>query len=394
MSVSTLRVARAGFAALPLLTALGFIVQVDARMLTPLLPTMAVSLGTSVAAVGLAATAYMLPYGFCQFVYGPLADRFGGIRVVRVAALGFGVGTILTSQAPTVLVLDAVRFVDGVFAAAVIPLTLAYIGDSVPYARRQGAIGRFIATTSIAQSLSAAIGGTVAHFVSWRAMYAGAGLLALVPALLLFGVAPARPAAAGGVSGWARYRAVLRRRPARVLYAVVGFEGLFLWGGFTYLGAVAVARFGLDELEVGLLLALYGAATLVAGFGLARIRSWLPERHLAAIGGALKGGGYLLMIPRGPIALYGVAIAMLGLGYVALHTTLQTRATELAPEARGTAVALFAFCLFMGGSVGSAAFGPLVAHGWHRFFLGICGVSLLGLGALVPTLLRRTPDTP
>ena len=393
MSVCAPRLARAGFAALPLLTALAFIVQVDARMLTPLLPTMAASLGTSVAAVGLAATAYMLPYGFCQFLYGPLADRFGGIRVVRLAALGFAVGTFLTSQAPTVLVLDVIRFVDGVFAAAVIPLTLAYIGDSVPYARRQGAIGRFIATTSIAQSLSAAIGGTVAHFVSWRAMYAGAGVVSLLPALLLFGAVPARPAIAGDVSGWARYRAVLRRRPARVLYAVVGFEGLFLWGGFTYLGAVAVARFGLDELEVGLLLALYGAATLVAGFGLARIRSWLPERELAAIGGALKGGGYLLMIPRGPVALYGVAIAMLGLGYVALHTTLQTRATELAPEARGTAVALFAFCLFMGGSVGSAAFGPLVAHGWHRLFLAICGGSLLALGALALTLLGRPPDT-
>ena len=390
---STVRAARPGLTALPLLTALAFIVTVDARMLTPLLPTIAASLGTTVAAVGLAATAYMLPYGFCQFFYGPLADRFGGIRVVRLAAIGFGAGTLLTSQAPTVLVLDAVRFVNGVFAAAVIPLTLVHIGETVPYASRQGAIGRFVATMSIAQSLSAAIGGMIAHFVSWRALYVGAGAVALVPALLLFGAAPARPAAAGGVTAWARYRAVLRRPAARLLFAIVGLEGLFLWGGFTYLGAVAVARFGLNELEVGLLLALYGAATLVAGVSLARIRSLVPERYLAPIGGGLKGVGYLLMIPRGPVALYGLAIAMLGLGYVALHTTLQTRATELAPEARGTAVALFAFSLFMGGSVGSAALGPLVAHGWHRLFLGICGASLLGLGVLTLPLLRRPPDT-
>ncbi len=383
----------AGLAALPLLTALAFLVTVDVRMLTPLLPTMAASLGTTVAAVGLAVTAYMLPYGFCQFLYGPLADRFGGIRVVRLAAIGFGVGTLLTSQAPTVLVLDAVRFVNGVFAAAVIPLTLTHIGESVPYAQRQGAIGRFVATLSIAQSLSAAIGGTIAHFLSWRALYVGAGLAALVPALLLFGAAAPRPPGAGGVTGWARYGAVLRRPAARVLYAIVGFEGLFLWGGFTYLGAVAVARFGLNELEVGLLLALYGAATLVAGVSLARVRSRVSERYLAAIGGALKGSAYLLMVPRGPVALFGLAVAMLGLGYVALHTTLQTRATELAPEARGTAVALFAFCLFMGGSVGSAVFGPLVTYGWHRLFLGICGASLLGLGGLTLPLLGRPPDT-
>ena len=68
---------------------------------------------------------------------------------------------------------------------------------------------------------------------------------------------------------------------------------------------------------------------------------------------------------------------MLGFGYIALHTTLQTRATELAPEARGTAVALFAFFLFLGGALGSAIFGPLVDHGWHRLFLVICGLGCL-----------------
>ena len=385
-----------GVSPLPCLTALAFLVTVDSRMMTPLLPAMAQSLATSVTAMGLAMTAYMLPYGLCQFVYGPLADQLGRIRVVRVAAIGFGLGALATSFAPTVLELHALRFVTGVFAAAIFPLALVYIGDSVPYRERQGAIGRFVAVTSLAQSLSSAIGGTVAHFVSWRALFAGTGLAALVPALLLFGVrsGAGRTGGAGsGAGAWERYRAILGRRAARVLYAVVGFEGLFLWGGFTYLGAVAVARFGLNELEVGLLIAVYGVATLLGGVSLARVRSLVPEPHLAALGGALKGTGYLLMIPHGPIALYAVGIAMLGLGYIALHTTLQTRATELVPEARGTAVALFAFFLFFGGSVGSAAFGPLVDQGWHRLFLAICGLSLLGLGAVSVRLLRRAPDT-
>jgi predicted MFS family arabinose efflux permease len=184
---------------------------------------------------------------------------------------------------------------------------------------------------------------------------------------------------------------VLRRRSARILYGIVGFEGLFLWGGFTYLGAVAVARFGLNTLEVGVLLASYGAATLVGGMSLVRIRSRLPEHHLAALGGGLKGGSYLLMSASDSLPLFALAIVMLGFGYIALHTTLQTRATELAPEARGTAVALFAFFLFLGGAVGAALFGPLVDHGWHRLFLAICGVSLLVLGALAVRLLGGSP---
>jgi predicted MFS family arabinose efflux permease len=381
---------RAGFRPLPLLAALAFLVQVDVRMMTPLLPTIARSLDTSVAAMGFAMTLYMLPYGLCQFLYGPLGDRVGGIRVIRVAAIGFGIGTLLTGQAPRIAVLDAIRLVTGVFAAAVIPLTFAYIGETVPYEARQATLGRFAAVTSVAQSLSAGIGGTVAHFVSWRVLYLGVGVLALGLAGLLFRTPAAGPALRGRGAGLG-YEVVLRRRAARVLYGIVGFEGVFLWGGFTYLGAVAVARFGLNALEVGLLLACYGAATLVGGLSLARGRALLPERHLAALGGALNGGGYLLMIPDGPIVIYVVAIALLGLGYIALHTTLQTRATELVPEARGTAVALFALCLFLGGALGSAVFGPLIDHGWHRLFLVTCGLSLLALGGLAVRLLGESP---
>ena len=381
-----------GLAPLPLLTALAFLVQVDVRMMTPLLPTIAHSLGTSVTAMGLAMMLYMLPYGLCQFFYGPLGDRLGAIRVVRGAAIGFGVGTLLTGQAHHIAVLDAVRFLTGVFAAAVVPLTFAYIGATVPYAERQGTLGRFAAVTSLAQSLSAAIGGTVAHFVSWRVLYVGVGCLSLVPAVLLFHT-DTRQAPPGATGGGLHYGLVLRRRAARILYGIVGFEGVFLWGGFTYLGAVAVARFGLNELEVGLLLACYGVATLVGGVSLVRIRAWLPERYLAALGGGLKGGAYLLMSASGSLVLFAVAIVMLGFGYIALHTTLQTRATELAPEARGTAVALFAFFLFMGGAIGSAIFGPLVDYGWHRLFLMICGLSLLGLGGLAVLLLGASPET-
>jgi predicted MFS family arabinose efflux permease len=58
-----------GLAPLPLLAALAFLVQVDVRMMTPLLPTIARSLGTSVTAMGLAMMLYMLPYGFCQSIY-------------------------------------------------------------------------------------------------------------------------------------------------------------------------------------------------------------------------------------------------------------------------------------------------------------------------------------
>ena len=50
---------------------LAFLVQVDARMMTPLLPAIAHSLATSVTAMGLAMTLYMLPYGLSPVLLRP-----------------------------------------------------------------------------------------------------------------------------------------------------------------------------------------------------------------------------------------------------------------------------------------------------------------------------------
>ena len=68
----------------PLLLALGFatfMVSLDARVVAPLLPTIAHDFQTSIARAGYMVSGYLLPYGLFQLAYGPLADRFGKIRV-------------------------------------------------------------------------------------------------------------------------------------------------------------------------------------------------------------------------------------------------------------------------------------------------------------------------
>jgi predicted MFS family arabinose efflux permease len=73
------------------------------------------------------------------------------------------------------------------------------------------------------------------------------------------------------------------------------------------------------------------------------------------------------------------AIAGLGLGYYMLHNTLQTRATEMAPEARGSAVSAFAFCLFLGQTLGVSAAGVGIQCVGYRPIIGLTGVALAAL---------------
>jgi MFS family permease len=66
----------------------------------------------------------MLPYGLCQLMFGPLADRFGKIAVCTYAMLAFSSGTACTALWPSFEAIVTLRALTGATAAGFIPLTL------------------------------------------------------------------------------------------------------------------------------------------------------------------------------------------------------------------------------------------------------------------------------
>lgn len=83
------------------------------------------------------------------------------------------------------------------------------------------------------------------------------------------------------------------------------------------------------------------------------------------------------------------ACLMAGFGFYALHNTLQTNATQMDSVARGTAVSLFANCLFLGQSVGVLGAAWVAdRHGAPVVFL-FSATGLLMLGLLFSMLLQR-----
>jgi YNFM family putative membrane transporter len=370
---------------LTLLFILTFLVAVDVRILAPVLPSVSLSLGSTPGIVGLAMTTYSVAYGIGQLFYGPLSDRLGRIAVVRAAGVGFSICTILSAFSVTTWQFIVVRLLAGALAGAVIPLTLVYIGDTVSYDRRQSVLGHFAVITSAAMALSASIGGTISHFVSWRFMLLGYGLLALVPVGLMWRLGA--QTTGGTDRGTERFIDLLQNRYALFVYATIFLQGFLLWGGMTYLGSFANQRYSLDQLMTGLLIALYGVGTMAGGLLLERIRRRFSENALAGLGGILLGASFLALIPRWPVLAFAAAMLIMGLGYVFLHTTLQLRGTEISSTSRGKAFSLFAFFLFSGVAAGSAAFGWLVDAGRYETIFVIAGIGLIAVGfatALAP----------
>ena len=349
-------------------------------MIPAILPAISASLGATAGEAGLSMTAYAVAYGLMQVVYGPLSDRYGRIRVIRATALLFAIGTLSSGFAADLWGFVGARLLTGVFAAGTIPTTFVYIGDTVHYVHRQKVVARFASVFSAAQALSATIAGTVTHFVSWRVLFYAYAALTLVTVAAMHNT-PEAPRAAPGAN--IRYADILKIGRAVRVYVAAFVEGFLLWGGSTYMGVLASQRFGWNDLQVGVLIACYGAGTVVGGLSLGRLAAFLDERRLASWGGLAQLFGFALLAMPLPWPLFALGLAAIGLGLATLHSTVQTRGTELVPAARGKSFTLFALAFFVGGSVGTAVFGRLVDNGLITLAMAICGVGLAAVGQFV-----------
>jgi len=71
----------------------GFVVMADNWVVSPILPAIAKDLGIDISTAGLLITAYMVPFGLLQLVFGPLADRYGKKQVVTWSMIAFTLAT-------------------------------------------------------------------------------------------------------------------------------------------------------------------------------------------------------------------------------------------------------------------------------------------------------------
>jgi MFS transporter, YNFM family, putative membrane transport protein len=382
-----------------LLSAAAFASVATMRAADPLLPQVAGEFGVSAGEASIIATAFALAYGFCQLIYGVLGDRFGKYRLVTLATLVSAFTVASAGFAGSLGMLGAARLAAGASAAAIVPLSMAFIGDHVPYERRQTALARFLTGTILGIISGQVFGGVLGEVVGWRAVFLLLGALFLViGALLLVEVRSTRvppPLLTSSISlkSLVHGYAVLLRRPwTRVVLVTVCAEAFLFYGAFTFVGAYLHVVFELDYATVGILLGFMGLGGLLYALTVRRLVQALGERGLALCGGVAMAGAFVA-VATGSLSAMAPAIAGLGLGLHMLHNTLQTNATQMAPEARGLAVSTFANVLFMGQAAGVWLSGLMIDRiGYAPVFVS-AGAALLGVGLGFALMLDRRPAT-
>lgn len=326
------------------------------RATDPLLARLAVEFNTTPGRAAAATTAFFLAYGLLQFVHGPIGDRYGKVRVVTIqAALAAG-ATLLCALAPSLDLLTVARFVMGLFVGAVIPLSLAWVGDVVAYEDRQVVLARIMLATQGGSAFGLAAGGWFAEHWGWRWSFVAIAAIFAFSAILLAFELRANPAlrpapAAPRPRGHAL--TLLKNGWVRVILATVFFEAMLLFGAMGYIPLHLHRKLGLDLAVSGFTVSLMALGGIGYAVFAARLVRGLGERGLTRWGGIGVATGLLTLVFVPNVAVAIMALVLAGLSLFALHGTIQVHGTQMSPEARGAGVSLFAFFLFSGQSIGT-----------------------------------------
>jgi len=364
------------------------------RVCDPMLVALSTEFQVSVGDASRVVSAFAVAYGCMQLFYGPLGDRIGKLRVINAAVLACALFSAITAMASDLDLLVLSRALMGASAAGIIPLSMAWLGDQVSYERRQETLARLMSATVTGMMAGQWFGGWAAESIGWRGAFAVlACMFATACALLFVRMGPVRratPIQTGG-SYWRQALSglcLLRVPRVRWVLTVTAIEGALAFGTLAFVPSQLVQHFGVSASVAGALMALYGIGGLAYSQMARRWLGWFGERGLARLGSALVAAGLLLLAWTAHVAFAALGCLSAGLGFYMLHNTLQTQATQMAPEARGSAVTLFACMLFFGQSAGVLVAAQTVDHGGLDWAYTVSALGMLLLGAVVARRVR------
>ncbi|MEY3980163.1 MAG: hypothetical protein RLZZ375_1592 [Pseudomonadota bacterium] len=345
------------------------------RVADPMLVKLSTEFSHSIGEVSAVITVFSVAYGLAQLLFGPLGDRYGKYLVIAIACFVCSFTSLLCAAAHDFSTLVVARLLAGASCAALIPLSMAWIGDVVSYAERQPVLARFMIGLILGNGVGVFVGGLCADYLDWRIPF---GLIAI--SFLMTGVyllrlrrqlpthALARHAQHSGVTNHGigsllkSFTYVLQVAWARIVLLSVFVEGALVFGTLAFVPTILHLRLGLSLTAAGSMVMSFGIGGLVFAIFSPLLVRVLGERRLIRLGVSMMAVGMLIIGFSRSWYLSLPACFVFGLGFYMMHNTLQINATQMAPERRGAAVAAFASCFFLGQAAGVCVSGYLLEH--------------------------------
>lgn len=373
-------------------------------MYLPALPDIGRSLGAEVGSVQLTLTAFFLSIGLGQLLYGPVSDMVGRKPPLYAGLALFLLASIGCALATDIHTLVALRFVQGLGAAAGMAIPRAIVRDLHTGAEAARLMSLLMLVFSVSPILAPLAGSAVIAFTGWRGVFWAVALAAVAGLLLVRGALNETRSEAERVdssfgSALRAYGVLLRDRH----FLGLVFIGAFAMSGFfVYLAGspfVLINHYGLTPTQYSLAFGLNAAAFIGSAqltgplgrrFGLVHLAKWAVTACglvMATLLAFYLGGGDRLLVL---VSLYFVASAFMGM----VIPTVSVLALEAHGAIAGTASALMGTLQMICGAVAMGIVG-LFANGQPLpMVVGMASGALTALVLAWITLRKPVHATP
>ena len=385
----------------------GLVSAADNWFVSPALPAIAQALSVLPSAAAIILTAYLIPYGLLQPVCGAIGDAVGRVRLLRIIVMGLSISTFLCAAVSSLPFLIVARIITGCFAAGIISVSQALVGDIVSERERGGAVGLLMGITFTGQGLSAGLGGIITDLVGWRAAFAAFGILGIAAWMGLLGLrglsgkvndpVTAATNATSIDSGLrdASKPSFPRTNPVasflsqafktffgkgRAVFLAACSTGIIFLGVYGCMGTFLAERCGLTSTAAGLLMMFYGVACLIGGTISGRIGATRGLTYVIHVG---EAAGIAAIATLALTSITGswipalAAAAFLGLGYILVQPTLVSLSMDTDPQRTGLCTGLVGLGVFAGGGIGSALGETIIAANGYLALWLCAGTALL-----------------
>lgn len=370
-------------------------------MYLPALPEIGASLGAEVSAVQWSLTAFFVSLGVGQLFYGPISDMVGRKPPLYAGLLLFTLASVGCALATDIETLVALRFVQGLGAAAGMAIPRAVVRDLHTGTEAARLMSLLMLVFSISPLLAPLAGSGVIALTGWRGVFWAVAVAAVAGLVLVSqGLQETRPAAdrleSSLGSALAGYALLLRDWH---YLGLVFIGGCSMAGFFVYLAGspfVLINHYGLTPVQYSLAFSVNAAAFFAAAQFNAQLgrRFGLVNTVKAAVTGAgvimvallayyLAGGDQLAVL----LGLYFFASALMGL----VIPTTSVLALEEHGAIAGTASALLGTLQMLIGAVAMGVVGLFATGKPLPMVVGMASGALMGLVLTWVTLGHSRP---
>lgn len=346
-----------------------FIIFFQLYMVAPLIPSLSVFFRVSEQQIGLIVPAFLFPYGIFSLFHGIFADKLGPKKIILSSFLAFTILTFFTAFSATVSQLLLWRFLTGIVASGVIPISLSWIGRTYTYEERGRPIGWLFGAMAGGGAFGSSFGVILEPFVGWQMLFTGVAILSAITWIILFlnydgsvtlKISKSTLTLKKVFNG---YHHLLMMKRGKAAYIFVLLNGIFHAGVFTWLGLYFKETYDLSNVQIGLALVGYGLPGFIFGPFIGKLADKKGRSKLMPMGLILSAISALILIFDVPLGVAAFGVTILSLGYDLTQPLLAGIITQVGKEISGQAMSLMAFTLFIGFGLGSYLFGEALHLG-------------------------------